>query len=98
MLTHTLTNAQLGKPYQLLNYIDNRNIEKTIGLKSISYWVGWYKTGENESLTFSSGSYSPGPRLYNSNDVEKIFNDNSFDLTVDMKDGGTDYSTTERRT
>ena len=42
MITHTLTNAQLGKPYQLLNYIDNRNNEKTIGLKSITYWVGWY--------------------------------------------------------
>ena len=33
MITHTLTNAQHGRPYQLLNYIDNRDNEKTIGLK-----------------------------------------------------------------
>ena len=71
MITHTLKKAQLGKPYQLLNYIDNRNNEKTIRLKSISYWVGWYNVGDIESLTFSSGSYSFSPGLYNFNDVEK---------------------------
>ena len=37
MITHTVTNPQIGKPYQLLNYIDNRDNGKTIGLKSITY-------------------------------------------------------------
>ena len=46
MITHTLTNAQLGKPYQLLNYMDSRNNGKTIGLKSITYSVGWYNIGK----------------------------------------------------
>ena len=31
MITHTLTNVELGKPYQLLNYTANRDNEKTIG-------------------------------------------------------------------
>ena len=31
MISHTLTNIQTGKPYQLQSYIDNRNNDKTVG-------------------------------------------------------------------
>ena len=38
----------LEKPHQLQNYIDNRDNDRTIGLKSITYLVGWYNvTGKH---------------------------------------------------
>ena len=73
MINHTLTNAQLGKPYQLLNSIDNRDNEKTIGFKSITYWVGWYNvTGKQYILTKTKRTVLE-PGLYNFNDLKLLF-------------------------
>ena len=35
MIFHTLTNIQAGKPYQLMSYIDNRESDKAVGLRSL---------------------------------------------------------------
>ena len=52
MISHTLTNVQ--KPCQLQNYIDNRDSTKMIGLKSITYWVGWYNVTGKQYLATKS--------------------------------------------
>ena len=46
MISHTLTNIQSGKLHQLQSCIDNRDSDKTVGLRSITYWVSWYNVKE----------------------------------------------------
>ena len=64
---------QLGKPYQLLNYIDNKDNEKTIGLKSTTYWVGWYNVTGKQHIATKNKRTDLEPGLYNFNDLEDIF-------------------------
>ena len=47
----------------LINYSVN---DKTIGLKSITYWVGWYISTKNKRTNLEPG-------LYNFNDLKYIF-------------------------
>ena len=82
MITHTLTNGQLGKPYQLLNYIDNRNNAKTIRLKSKTYWVGWYDVTGKQYISTKNKRTDLEPGLYNFNGLEDIFSDQSIDLSI----------------
>ena len=42
----TITNAGKGKPYRLLQSIDNTNTNLKIGIKKISGRVGWYNIEE----------------------------------------------------
>ena len=88
MITHTLTNAQLGKPYQLLNYIDNRDNEKTIGLKSITYWVGWYNVTGKQYIATKNKRTDLEPGLYNFNDLDRYFLSNQgINLSVNKTNG-----------
>ena len=73
MITHTLTNARLGKPYQLQSYNDNRDNDKTIGLKSITYWVGWYNVTGKQYVSTKNKRTDLEPGLYKFNDFKDIF-------------------------
>ena len=50
-----LTNVQTGEAVSLQQYIDNRNGDLTaglsVGLRSITYKVGWYKVNAGESFS-----------------------------------------------
>ena len=52
---HTLTGVQSGAPISLLRCIDNREDNLCIGLRSISYTVGWYNVGPQESISWRPG-------------------------------------------
>jgi len=52
---HTLTDVQSGAPISLLRCIDNREDNLCIGLRSISYTVGWYNVGPQESISWRPG-------------------------------------------
>ena len=80
MISHTLTNFQ--KPFQLQNYIDNRDSTKIIGLKSIIYWVGWYNVTGKQYLATKSKRTDIKPGSYNFNDLRQIFSDESVILSV----------------
>ena len=84
MISHTLTNVQ--KPCQLQNYIDNRDSTKMIGLKSITYWVGWYNVTGKQYLATKSKRIDLEPGLYNFNDLRQIFPD-EFVLSVNYTNG-----------
>jgi len=52
---HTLTDVQSGAPVSLLRCIDNREDNLCIGLRSVSYTVGWYNVGPQESISWRPG-------------------------------------------
>ena len=45
----TITDASKGKPYTLQAPIDNSDGKLTIGIRSISMWVGWYNIYEEQT-------------------------------------------------
>ena len=47
----TLTNVQSGGAVFLL-YIDNRSGNVRVGLRSVTYTVGWYNVGAGESISW----------------------------------------------
>lgn len=87
MVFHTITNVQLNKPCQLQNYIDNRDGNKTVGLKSITYWVGWFNITGNQSFSTRNKQFDLEPGLYNFNDLKNIFSDEGIDLSVNKING-----------
>ena len=70
---HTLTNVQSGDLVHLQHYIDNRGGDLRVGLRSITYTVGWYNVNHRESITWRSAkpadriefSIHVDPGLYN---------------------------------
>ena len=48
---HTLTNVQTGAPVPLQQYIDNRKGDLCVGLKSITFAVGWFNIEEGETFS-----------------------------------------------
>ena len=85
MISHTLTSVQ--KPCQLQTYIDNRDSTKMIGLKSVTYWVGWYNVTGKQYLTAKNKKTVLEPGLYNFNDLRQIFSDESVTLSVNYTNG-----------
>ena len=50
----TLTNVQSGGAVSLLKYIDNRSGNVRVGLRSVTYAVGWYNVEAGESISLRS--------------------------------------------
>ena len=85
MISQTLTNVQ--KPCQLQNYIENRDNTKMIGLKSITYWVGWYNVTGKQYLAIKNKKNVLEPGLYNFNDLRQIFSDEDIALSANHTNG-----------
>ena len=49
---HTLTNVQRGEAVDLQQYIDNCCGDLRVGLRSITYTVGWYNVSAGESVSW----------------------------------------------
>ena len=49
---HTLSNVQYGEALSLQQYVDNRDGNLLVGLRSIAYTVGWYNLDSGESLSW----------------------------------------------
>ena len=58
-----------------------------IGLKSITYWVGWYNVTGKQYLATKSKTTDIKPSLYNFNDLRQIFSDKSVILSVNYTNG-----------
>ena len=82
MISHILTNVQFGKPYQLQSYIDNRDSNKTVSLKSINYWVGWHNVIGKQYIAIKNKKIALENGLYNFKDLKNIFSKESIDLSV----------------
>ena len=87
MISHTLTNVQLRKPFQLQTYIDNRDSDKMVGLNSITYWVGWYNITGKQYITTKNKRIDLETGLYNFNGLRQIFEDESISLSVNNTNG-----------
>jgi len=49
---YTITNVQRGQAVPLQQYIDNRNGDLRVGLRSITYSVGWFNIHSGESISW----------------------------------------------
>ena len=54
----TLTNIQSEESVGLQQYIDNRDGDLKVGLRSITYTVGWYNVHDKESFSWRSSKNS----------------------------------------
>lgn len=57
---HTLTNVQTGEPVTLQRPIDNHLGTLKVGLRSITYTVGWYNVGVGESFSWRNSGDASG--------------------------------------
>jgi len=48
---HTLANVQDGAAVPLQQPIDNQNCNLRVGLRSITYTVGWFNVGPQEAFS-----------------------------------------------
>ena len=53
-----------------------------MGLKSITYWVGWYNLTGKQYIATKSKKIDLEPGLYNFNDIKQIFANESISLSV----------------
>lgn len=64
---HILRNVQKGEATSLQQYIDNRGGDLRVGLRSITWWVGWWNWEGGEAIRWRGGSpsiYTMPPGLY----------------------------------
>lgn len=87
MIFHTLTHIQAGKPYQLQSYIDNRESDKAVGLRSLTYWVGWYNVKGKQYIATKNKRIDLEPGLYNFSDLKDIFSNEGTELSVNKTNG-----------
>ena len=84
---HTLSDVQDGKPYTLQEYIDNRSGGLSVGLRSITFTVGWYnvESGESFSLASVGGDASTKeipPGLYTFTQIRDLIEETSKHVTL----------------
>ena len=92
---HTISNVQRGEAVPLQEYIDNRDGDLRVGLRSITYSVGWFNIPSGESFSWEedgnpiqSAEVSPG--LYSWAqlvDLLKQIGHNSITIEVSQVNG-----------
>ena len=83
---HTLSNVQRGESVPLQRYIDNRDGHLCIGLKSITFAVGWYNIEQGETFSWrksegSGGALNITPGLYGFDRLKEVLEEASSSLT-----------------
>ena len=76
---HILTNVQNGESKSLLEPIDNRRNNLRVGLRSITYTVGWFNVGENQEFRYRVSDdiqiKQIPPGLYGITDLQDLLHD-----------------------
>ena len=76
---HTISNFNTKKITPLLHYIDNRNSDVKVGLRSISYVVDVFNIKKGEFIRWQIGeegaitAFDFQPGLYSREELEKYF-------------------------
>lgn len=88
---HTLSNVQSGKSVSLQQYIDNRAGNVLVGLRSITYWIGWHNVEAETNLWYHNGTnienshfHSFPPGLYSFDQLKEIILSTEVGLTLDV--------------
>jgi len=88
---HTLTNVQDGAAVALQQPIDNQNGDLRVGLRSITYTVGWFNVGPQEALSWRpsgsteiTGTLSFDPGLYSLRRLINLFKGVGIDFTLTL--------------
>ena len=72
---HILTNVQNNESKSLQVPIDNRRGGLKIGLRSITYTVGWFNVGENQGVSNAASTKEVPPGLYGVKDLQTIIHE-----------------------
>ena len=72
---HILTNVQNNETKSLQVPIDNRRGGLKIGLRSITYTVGWFNVGENQEISNLTSTKEVPPGLYGVKDLQTIIHE-----------------------
>ena len=90
----TLTNVQTGAPVQLQQYIDNRKGDLCVGLKSITFAVGWYNVQAPALFSYRpAGGAGPTtdvpipPGLYGFNQLADLLSGDAATFSVNQATG-----------
>ena len=82
---HALTNVQSGDSLHLPQYIDNRDGLLRVGLRSITFTVGWYNIHERVVIRLNDGlTQEISPGLYGFDDLKAFIEGASSALTLDL--------------
>ena len=91
----TITDASKGKPYTLQAPIDNSDGKLTIGIRSISMWVGWYNIYEEQTWRWSKPAEGAGSTeikleagLYSFSELVEILTSEIEGLSIMVKHSG----------
>ena len=69
---HILTNVQNNESKSLQVPIDNRRGGLKIGLRSITYTVGWFNVGENQEIRNRASTKRVPSGLYRVTDLQTM--------------------------
>ena len=86
---HALTNVQSGDSLHLPQYIDNRDGLLRVGLRSITYTVGWYNVYNGEAIITIDGQRGPtavrvDPGLYGFDSLKALIEGTTPHVTLDL--------------
>ena len=82
-----VTISDISKTVNLQQYIDNRKRDKRIGLKSITYTIGWYNLIDQYFVKSGSEIYKIPNGYYSFQQIVEIFQFMNIFLDVDRPNG-----------
>ena len=85
----TLANVQRGQAVGLQQYIDNRANNLRVGLRSITYTVGWYNVGKGEAFSWQIGGGSINtldipPGLYGFTQLKDLIEGSDINVNLEV--------------
>ena len=88
----TLSNIQKGEAVGLQRYIDNRGGSLRVGLRNITYTVGWYNINAGESFSWRSGGGEGTPintmdiprGLYGFDQLQNMINEGNSNTLLEV--------------
>ena len=89
---YTITNVQSGQAVPLQQYIDNRNGDLRVGLRSITYRVGWFNIHSGESVSWKNNegkveTAKIPPGLYDFSQLKDFLMQRGITIEVSRLDG-----------
>ena len=90
---HTI--SDIDKTINLQQYIDNRDGDKRIGLKCITYGVGWYNVIDEHFQKTGERSNKIADGYYSFQQIADVFRDKNITLSVNETNGIASLITTD---
>ena len=87
--------SDINKTINLQQYIDNRDGDKRIGLKCITYGVGWYNVIDEYLQKTGEGPHKIADGYYSFQQIADVFQGKNITLSVNETNGIASLITTD---